>query len=481
MTRRFVLAMTSRLLLVVSGLLLAPAGVAWVDGDRAGQVAYLATAVATVALALALRLLGRGAPATMHRKDAFGVVALTWACLGVVGAVPMLLDGSLHDPASALFESVSGFTTTGATVIADVDALSRATNLWRCLMHWVGGMGIVVLFVAIFPLLGVGAKQLFRTEVAGPITEGLRLRVREIAVALWWIYAGLTAACAALLWLQGMTAYDAVCHAFSTLGTGGYSTRTASLGAWDDPGIHWTVAAFMLLAGCSFGLYHGALRGHWRELYRNAELRFYLGVNALVTAVLFLSILPRHGSPLTALRHAAFQTLAVTTTSGFATEDFDAYSDVCRLLLFAAMFMGGCAGSTAGGMKASRVLLLLKLAARELRRSVQPAGVFSVRLGRQAVPEGVLSSVLVFSSTFLGLYLLGALVLLALGTDLLTGMSASIACLSSIGPGLAGVGPSHTYAHLPAGAKLVLSFLMVAGRLELFALLAVFTPECWRR
>ncbi|MEZ4235613.1 MAG: TrkH family potassium uptake protein [Myxococcota bacterium] len=373
MNPRAVLGFTGQMLAVVTVLLMLPLGVALSDGAGRAIRAYLVTVLVTGAGGLALRFAGRtGRDEGIHRKDAFGVVALAWLLLGVVGALPLMLDHAIPDPFGAVFEAVSGFTTTGATVVSDVDALSRATNLWRCLMHWVGGMGIVVLFVAVFPQLGVGAKQLFKTEVPGLPSEGLRPRIRETAVRLWWVYAGLTALCAGLLWLEGMSPYDAVCHAFSTLGSGGFSTRTASVGAWDSPAIHWTIAAFMLVAGLNFGLYYALLLGRVREVLRNSELLFYVGMNLALIAAVVVAITPDHGLGEATVREAAFQVLSVTTTTGFMTADFDSYPDGVRFLLFLAMFVGGCAGSTAGGIKAVRVLLLGKVALRELRTTALP-------------------------------------------------------------------------------------------------------------
>lgn len=481
MNPRAVLGFTG-LLLYVTGLFMAlPLAVGLWDRDPGASFAYAVAMILVASFSLAIRAASGGEQVALHRKDALGTVALTWLLLGGVGALPLLLEGAITDPVSAVFEAVSGFTTTGATVVGDVDALSRATNLWRCLMHWIGGMGIVVLFVAVFPQLGVGAKQLFKTEVPGLPSEGLRPRIRETATALWWVYVALTAACTGLLWLEGMEAYDALCHAFSTLGTGGFSTRTASVGAWSNPLIHWTIAAFMLVAGMNFGLYYGALRGRWRELFRNAELRFYLLFNAVLILIVVVLLGPgRHGVEAT-LREASFQVLAVTTTTGFMTADFDSYPDLARLLLLGAMFMGGCVGSTAGGLKAARILLLLRVAQRELGSTVQPHGVATVRLGRAVIPESVLAGVLVFMATFLGLFVLAAGILAALGLDLVTAISAAVACLSSIGPGLEAVGPSQNYAFIPWAGKLVLCLCMLAGRLEIFALFAILTPECWRR
>jgi trk system potassium uptake protein TrkH len=472
---------SSSLLLLVAAMMLAPAMLALSEGGHASMRAYLGAALLTAGTAALMRKLGRERPQVLHRKDALGVVALTWLLLGLFGALPFMLEGSIPSFASAVFEAVSGFTTTGSTVVADVDGLSRATNLWRCEMHWVGGMGIVVLFVAVFPQLGVGAKHLFKAEVAGPITEGLRPRIKQTALVLWWVYAGMTLAATLCLFLAGMPLYDAVCHAFSTLGTGGFSTRTASIGAYDSAAIDWITIVFMWLAGLNFALYYGLLRGNVRAFFTDYEMRFFLLVNVTVTAVIFVGILPRHGDALLSLRHAAFQTLAVTSTTGFMTEDFDSYPELARILLFGCMFMGGCAGSTAGGIKASRVYALLRMTARELRLMLQPQEVVAVRLGRTAISPAIERSILAYVVAYLMLVGVTSVALVAMGLDLVSATSATVACLSSVGPGLGQAGPTNNFEFIPAAGKLLLSACMIAGRLEIFALFAVFSPECWRR
>jgi len=481
MNLRSVAANTSMLLALLGLLLLVPFGLAAWQGLPSTMIAYGSSGALTLMLAVLLRWLGKGATGELHRKDALGSVALTWVALGFLGGLPLVLEGAISDPIAALFEAVSGFTTTGATVVADVDGLSDPTNLWRCLMHWIGGMGIVVLFVAIFPQIGVSAKQLFRSEAPGPVSEGLRPRIKQTAFALWLVYTGLTVLCGLLLWAAGMPVYDAVCHAFSTLGTGGFSTRGASIGYYQNPLIEWIIALFMLVAALNFGLFYAVLRGHPRDLFRNTELRFYLLVNVLVVGVLFVAILPQHDDPLETLRHAIFQTLAVTTTTGFMTEDFDTYPDIARYVLFIAMFMGGCAGSTAGGIKAVRVLVLIKLAFRELRQTLQPQAILPVRLGKTVFDDAVLRRILVFTAAFILLWVGASGFLVLQGLDLLSAMSASIACLASIGPGLEQVGPSQNFMFIPSAGKVVLCVCMIAGRLEIFALFAVFHPECWRR
>ncbi|MEX1368438.1 MAG: TrkH family potassium uptake protein [Nannocystaceae bacterium] len=481
MNLRVVSGLTGMLIGIVALLMLVPASLAGYDGSVRSTAAYGVTALAAFGVALLLRRLGHGSPDEIHRKDALGVVALTWLCLGVLGGLPLVIEGSVSDPMGALFEAVSGFTTTGATVVADVDGLSRATNLWRCLMHWIGGMGIVVLFVAVFPILGVGAKHLFKSEVPGPITEGLRPRIKQTAIALWWIYGGLTALATALLWVADMPLYDAICHAMSTLGTGGFSTRGASIGAYQSPAIDWIITAFMLIAGLNFGLYYGLLKGRWSQLWRNYELRFYLAINVAVIALVAVSIHARHGSVLESVRYAAFQTAAVTTTTGFMTEDFDTYPNVARFALFLCMFMGACAGSTAGGLKASRVFILGKVVLRELSLAVRPNVVQPIRAGGGNLGSDVVGSIATFFAAYMLLFAVTSFVLVALGLDLLTSMSATVACLSSVGPGLADVGPAQNFGFVPGLGKGALCLCMIAGRLEIFALFAVFTRECWRK
>lgn len=480
MSPRVVAGLTGLLLGIVALLLLVPTGLAIYDEAPRAVFAYGTTFGITLAIAIVLRRLGRGMAEEIHRKDALGVVVLTWLCLGVLGGLPMVLEGSIPDPMGAIFEAVSGFTTSGGTVVADVDGLSRATNLWRCLTHWVGGMGIVVLFVAVFPILGVGAKHLFKSEVPGPITEGLRPKIKQTAVSLWWVYTGLTVVCTALLMVAGMSLYDAVCHAMATLGTGGFSTRTASVGHYQSASIDWILTSFMLIGGLNFGLYYGALRGRWSELWTNYELRFYLGVNAAVIAVITVCILDRHGV-VDAIRFAAFQTASVSSTTGFMTEDFDQYPEIARFSLFLIMFMGGCAGSTAGGLKASRVYILLKVVLRELRASVRPNVVQTIRVGGVNLPPDVVRGIGTFFAAYMLLFAASSFALVALGLDIVAAMSGTIACLSNVGPGLGELGPAMNYGPVPTLGKAVLSLCMIAGRLEIFALFAVFTPECWRR
>lgn len=482
MNFRVVASFVGLLIGIVALFLLAPVAVALYDQEPRAIFAYGVSALLALGSAVVLRRAARLRDEDeIHRQDALGVVAFTWLALGFLGGLPFVLEGSIPDAPGALFEAVSGFTTTGATVVGDVDQLSRATNLWRCLMHWIGGMGIVVLFVAVFPQLGVGAKHLFKSEVPGPITEGLRPKVKQTATALWWIYGGLTALATVLLVLAGMPIFDAVCHAMSTLGTGGFSSRGASVGAFESPAVDWIINGFMLIAGLNFGLYYGLLKGRWRDFYRNYELRFYLAINLLVIGIVAVSILERHGSWLETIRYATFQTLAVTTTTGFMTEDFETYPNVARFALFLCMFMGACAGSTAGGLKASRVFVLGKAILHDLGTVVRPHEVSAIRLGKGTVSRDLVRGIGTFFAVFMLLFAVASFALVAMGLDLLSAMSAAIACLSSVGPGLEAVGPTQNFGFIPGLGKGVLCVCMIAGRLEIFALFAIASPRTWRR
>jgi len=471
----------SSLLVLLALFLGAPLALAVIDNNTDGVMAYGITTSLVLAVAGILRKVGLKSDDEIHRKDAFGVVAFIWLALGLFGGLPFYLEGAIPSFISSVFEAVSGFTTTGATVVADVDSLSRSTKLWRCLSHWIGGMGIVVLFVAVFPQMGVGAKQLFRTEVPGPVSEGLKPRIRQTALRLWWIYATLTAVCLLLLHLAGMDIYESFCHAFSILSTGGFSTRSASIGGFDNETIDWITIVFMLIGGINFGLYYSLIKGELLFFWKNYEMRFFVTINILVGGAITFMMLDRHGSLTESLRQSFFQTLAVTTTTGLMTEDFDTYPNLARFLLFVCMFIGGSAGSTAGGLKVSRIFVMYRAVLQDLKSVLHPQAVYSLRIGGGVIPHHVVSGILLFFSAYFLLFALGSITMVFLGLDLITAMSSVVACLSSVGPGLAGVGPSQNYEFIPAIGKMVLSFCMIAGRLEIFVLFAVFNRECWRR
>ena len=420
----------------------------------------------------------------LRLRDGFLVVVLFWTVLGLSGAVPLLLsDEPSMSVTDAVFESVSGLTTTGATVIIGLDELPRSILFYRQQLQWLGGMGIIVLAVAILPMLGVGGMQLYRAETPGPIKDNkLTPRITETAKTLWYIYMGLTLACAAAYWAAGMSGFDAISHSFSTVAIGGFSTHDASMGFFESRLIELIAVLFMFIAGVNFALHFMAARTLTINPYRaDPEFRFYailLGVVALIACTyLFTSNTVEEIDD--AVLQGLFQTISIGTTTGFTTAEYHNWPGFLPVLLLLASFVGGCAGSTGGGMKVIRFLLLYKQGLREITRLIHPSAQIPVKLGKKPVSPRIIDSVWGFFSLYVTSFTLMALILAATGLDLVTAFSAVAACLNNLGPGLGEVGPN--YAGINDVAKWVLCFAMLLGRLEIFALLVLFTPAFWRK
>jgi trk system potassium uptake protein TrkH len=446
--------------------------------------AFLASCGVTAGVGLGLWMVGRRDDGTLFRSDAILLVALSWLLLGVFGGLPYLLDGAFDNPADAYFEAVSGFTTTGATVMVQIADHSYGLHWWRCLTHWLGGMGIVVLFVAIFPQLGVGGKFLFKSEVPGPVTEGLKPKIKQTASILWRIYVVLTLGLAALLWLCGMTVHEAITHAFATMATGGFSTRNGSVGEFDSALIDVVLTLFMLMAGVNFSLYHDVWQGRWRRVAQDRELWVYLGIIGVAAALITAQLWgwdARHASLATSARYAAFQVVSVVTSTGFGTDDFDLYPSMSKLLLIMLMFIGGMAGSTAGGMKVIRFVVVAKAIHAEVYRVFRPQGVITIRVGATPIPQDIVHSIVVF--LMLGMLAFGvtSLYMAYLGLDIVSATTSVAACLFNIGPGLVKVGPTQSFAFIPSAGKVVLSLCMILGRLEFMTLMVLCLPEFWER
>ncbi len=485
MQKRIVAYYVGQLFIILSFFMLAPLAMAYYDNSQESLNAYMMAILISIGSGILLRYFAHKMKVnilSISRKEAFGIVAIGWVGSGFLSGLPFYFDNSIPELTASTFEAISGLTTTGATVINDIEGLSRATHLWRVLLHWIGGMGIVVLFVAIFPQMGLGGKHLFKTEVAGPITEGLKPRIKQTALRLWWVYMFFTASCTALLYVSGMEMFDAVCHAFSTLSTGGFSTKAASVGAFENPLAEWIIIFFMMAGGINFGLYYGLLRGKFQKLFTSVEVQFFVLLNFVVAMVIFLTT-TNYSIETWAedLRDAFFQTVAVTTTTGLMTADFDTYPLLGKYLLFICMFIGGCAGSTAGGLKVSRVLIVIKRCVQELRLTLHPQEVVSTKLGKQTISRRVLSSVFIFFCTYFLLYIFGVYIMTMFGMDGESAASSVVASLSSVGPGFGAVGPTQSYNFIHPIGKLVLCFYMIAGRLEIFVLLTLFTPSFWRK
>lgn len=426
--------------------------------------------------------LGWQSQAPVLRREGMAMVGLSWLLAALFGALPFYLSGATPDFADAYFEAMSGFTTTGSTILLDIEALPKGVLFWRSFTHWLGGMGIVVLFVAILPYLRVSGKQLFKSEVPGPTAEVLRPRISETAALLWRIYVGLSVLLAIVLVILGMSFYDALCHTFGTMATGGFAVWNKSIGYYDSVVIDFVIVVFMILAGTNFGLYFQVIRGDWKSFWRNSEWRFYIGIILVSTALITVDLVLRHtyGSIFQALRFAGFQVVSIITTTGYGTADFEQWSSFSQLLLVALMFIGGCAGSTGGGMKVVRILVVLKQAYLGMEKVFRPHLVRTLKIGGVPVEDDVRDAILIFFCISLHVVLFGSLAIAAMGVDVITAVTAVIATLNNIGPGLGLVGPVDNFAAIPAAGKYLLSLCMVLGRLELFAVLVLFMPAFWR-
>jgi trk system potassium uptake protein len=478
---RIVIRVTGTLVRLFSVALLLPAVVAFVHGETRDAVGFVASFAAAGLLGTAMRHAGGPESADnlrLRRVEGLAIVAATWMLVAHVGAVPYVWVG--FGVIDALFESMSGLTTTGATIMTDFTAFGRGVFFWRALTHWIGGLGVIALFIAVLPRLAIGGRELFFAEAAGPTDEKLTPQLRQTAIALWKIYGALTLAAAAALMAAGMSLYDAVCHAFATMAAGGFSPHPLSIAGYESAAIDWVITVFMFVAGANFALQYRAARGSRNALVQDEEFRAYVGIVA-VSVLLLGGALVVQGMPYaTALRHATFQALSILTTTGFASDDFQLWGDQAKIVLLLLMFIGGCAGSAAGGPKVVRHLLMARFTLRELTRTLHPRAVLPVKLGGRVVPEHILRDVQVFMLFYLLTFSVGAAVVVLLGADLLTGITASIACLGNIGPGFGAIGPMGSFADLHPASKIVLTLEMWIGRLEVLTVLVFFRLEIWR-
>lgn len=532
MHKRTVLFGVARLLQVMGLALLVPAAIAWFDtpgGDTVARLLHPAFSGFWIAIAAAL-LFGSVIAAALRRsstaqtvREGFAIVTLGWMVLAAFGAIPftvwfvsgssdVTVAGFLRAYTDSVFEIMSGFTTTGSTILRDIEAVPRGLLFWRSLTHWLGGMGIVTLALVIFPAMGVSGYHMFKGEVPGPTTERLQPRLANTATILWGVYALLTFVQSLLLMAGGMDWFDALCHAFGTMATGGFSTKNASVGYYHSELIHWVTIVFMFLAGVNFLLHYNALRGNFTLFKTDREFRFYTTVTLaailLSTIVLQVEGLPPAETSRTHFRHAplpaddfdahvrheetkisslygsfresAFQVVSIVTTTGFATADFDVWPNTLRMLLVVLMFFGGCAGSTGGGMKMIRVLVNLKAGWREIIKMAQPRIIRPIKVGDVPVEEARVGNIVSFFILFLTLSVFSALLLTLFTPDLVTAFTAVIACLANVGPGLAGVGAIENFAWMPIPGKWILIFNMLLGRLEIFTVLVLFRTKIWR-
>ncbi|SMO85731.1 trk system potassium uptake protein TrkH [Saccharicrinis carchari] len=470
------------LLLVVEGVfMLLSAAVALMYGEY-DLPYFLISALICFIIGGVLSASNYKAERNMGKKEGYIIVSMVWVVFSFFGLLPFYLSGAIPSFTDAFFETMSGFTTTGSTILNDIEALPHGILFWRSLIQWLGGMGIIVFSLAILPFLGVGGMQLYVAEVPGPVAEKLSPRIADTAKRLWGIYVIYTVIETLLLWAGGMSLFDAVCHSFTTMATGGYSTKQDSIAFYDSAYIQYVIILFMFVAGINFTLSYSLLHGRVRRVFRDEEFRYYLGfvlvVSLFVAAVLFIS------GDVTqverAFRDALFQVVSVITTTGYATADYLVWFPTLSIIMFMLMFIGGSAGSTGGGIKVVRIVLLLKNAYFELKRLIHPNAVIPVRFNSKSVSPTVITNVLAFIVIYMLIVGVSMVIMSFMGYDLDTSIGAVATCIGNIGPGLGEVGPAATFSHIPDSGKWFLSFLMLLGRLEIFTVILLFSPYFWK-
>ncbi|HWP83010.1 MAG TPA: potassium transporter TrkG [Bacteroidota bacterium] len=443
--------------------------------------AILFSSLITTVFGFALWILFRTENGELRIREGFAIVSFSWIVVSLFGSLPYMLSGSIPSFTDAYFETMSGFTTTGATILSNVEALPHGILFWRSMTQWIGGLGIILLSVAILPFLGVGGMQLFQAEVPGLTVEKLTPRISQTARILWLIYVGLTAAEVGLLMAGGMPFFDSLNHAFATLSTGGFSTKNASIAAYRSAYIEWVVILFMFLAGASFTLHFRLLRGDWSAYRRDDEFIFYSALILLASALVFLGI-PSDviGDVGERIRASLFQVVSITTTTGFVSADYELWVPAVQLILLLMMFNGGSAGSTAGGIKIVRILILMRNGFNQMTMLVHPKAVIPLRLNGRGVETGIVVDILAFLMLYITLFVFATIAMTALGMDVVSSAGAVAATLGNIGPGLGTVGAVDHYGFVPEAGKWVLSFCMLTGRLELFTVLVLFTKTFWK-
>jgi len=483
MNARAVIRVVSFVLIVLGAAMAGCGLIARGAGDPRSAVVALAGAGGLCVAAGAVAWFFTRGAVELTRRDGFGIVTFGWLATGLAGALPYRFSGVIPSFADAVFESVSGFTTTGASVLQGLEALPRGILFWRSLTHFFGGMGVLVLCVAILPLLGTGGMQLFRAEMPGPSKDRLTPRIATTAKLLWGVYVLLCAAQTLLLKWGGLSWFDALCHSFATVATGGFSTRSDSIAAFHSPFVETVIIVFMFLAGANFALHFRFLTGAFGAHPRDPEFRCYFAVALLASLGVAALILgrPEFATSGAAVRAAVFQVVSILTTTGFSTANFDLWPNAARFLLVALMLMGACAGSTSGGLKQIRVAIATKQLLREIRRAVMPQSVQRVKLAGQPLEDETVSTVVGYTLLVLAALFAGSLAMTFFTPDLETAVTSAAATLGCIGPGLSAVGPASTYAAIPAAGKAVLIVLMLLGRLEMLAIVVLFLPRFWRR
>ena len=478
-----IIYITSLLVGILALFMLLPLGVAMLEGDLVSAKAFGGGILLALLLCASIYIPARAKfrNLNLRTREGFILVSLAWIAASAIGALPFVFSGAIPTYTDAFFETMSGFSTTGASILPSIETLPRAMLFWRSLTHWLGGMGIVVLTVAVLPFLGVGGVQLVRAEAPGPTLDKVAPKITQTAKILWFIYLGLTLLETILLMCVGMSLFDALTHTFGTLATGGFSPRNAGVGVYDSAAVDCIITVFMVMAGINFGLYHKVLSGHIRDVFRNTELRVYLAIYGIATLIIALSLLDTYGTFRRAFRFAGFQAASIITTTGYATADFDFWPTATKGVLFFLMFIGGCSGSTGGGPKVVRIVGLFKLAWSEMKYLARPLGVFHIRLNGNIVKKSFLYPLAGFFFLYIACLLGVTIIVMAFGVDFTTGFTTALATVGNIGPGFGQIGPTLNYGFYHPFVKWVLSTAMLAGRLEIYTVFILFSRSFWSR
>lgn len=479
---KLVVRTLSFLLLFEAGFMALAGGVslAYGDGD---YPYYFATAAATLVICLIGILTTPKMHASMGKREGFLIVSLVWVVFSLIGMLPMYLSGAAGSITDAFFETMSGFTTTGMTIFTDVESLTHGTLFWRSIMQWVGGLGIITMSLALLPIIGSEGMNLFAAEVPGVSKAKLHARIGQTSKFFWIVYVGLTILAFGSFRLSGMEFFDAMCHAFSTMSTGGFSTRNESMAYFASPAMEYVTIIFMILGGTNFSLYFYLIKGMPLKFLKNEELHYYIGIIAAFSLILACSLFLRHTCPdvETSIRYALFNVVSVMTTTGFTTSDYMTWNAFAWTILILVMFFGGMSGSTSGGMKTARIALMIKNGYYEFRRLAHPKAIIPVRFENQLVSIKMLNSISAFAFLYLGLSILGSLIMTACGMGFLEALSASVSAIGNVGVAMGEIGPATGISGIPDLCKWVMAALMLIGRLELFTVLILFTPAFWKQ
>ncbi len=488
MTPRAVVTFVTAVSAIVALFMFLPTGVGLLYGETTAPKHFAITGFAVLGISGIILLLKRLVPAVrnsdmLSARGAFLAVSLAWILASLFGAIPFYTLGVVPNFADAYFETMSGFTTTGASIFSDVEILPKTILFWRSLTHWLGGMGIVVLAVAVLPMLGIGGLQLIEAEAPGPSVDKITPRIKETAKILWYIYLGVTVLETVLLMLGGMNLFDSLTHSFGTVATGGFSTKNLSVGYYHSAYIEWVITIFMLISGANFVLHYHLLRGRFADVFRNSEFKAYFLIVFITVAAIAVELILRgvHNGSADSIRHAFFQVASIITTTGFATDDFAKWPHFSQAVLFFVMFIGGCSGSTGGGIKVIRFVTLFKLAMNEMKFLVHPRGVFSLMLDGKRIGKNIVYSITGFFFFYIAFILVTTLVVASANYDVTTSITTALATTGNIGPGLSLVGPMANYQHYPNYVVWWLSFAMLVGRLEIYTVLILFSRIFWRR